>query len=181
MILSAIPRRKVVILDQGIARYGKKYRSVCQNFERDIIVALTAHLDRIKEYKKIYFIQHDLRQQFRELENGFNTFCSTYNLQSEIIPGLGEHHPEKHGLYITVDDKDLFHIIKSCRQKQYVPGLDIGVISYNDTPFKEIIGDGVSTISTDFQRMGQSAIKMIFDNRTLHIENPSTLILRNSF
>ncbi|MBS0000889.1 MAG: LacI family DNA-binding transcriptional regulator, partial [Cyclobacteriaceae bacterium] len=156
-------------------------RSVCQNFEKDIIATLSGHIDRIKKYKKIYFIQQDRRQQFRELENGFSTFCSAYNLKSATIPGLEEHRIEKHGLYLTVEDKDLFNIIKSCKQKQYVLGQNIGVISYNDTPFKEIIGDGVSTISTDFQQMGQSAIEMIFNNRTLHIENPSKLILRNSF
>ena len=181
MILSGIPRRKVVILDQGIARYGKKYRSVCQTFEKDIFDSLSVHIERIKKYKKIYFIHQDRRQQFKELENGFRTLCSTYKLKSAVLPGLEEHRIEIHGLYVTVDDKDLFNIIKSCRQQQYVPGQDIGVISYNDTPFKEIIGDGVSTISTDFQLMGQTAIEMILNNRTLHLENPSKLILRNSF
>jgi DNA-binding LacI/PurR family transcriptional regulator len=84
-------------------------------------------------------------------------------------------------LYILVDDKDLVRMIKLCKSKQLVPGKDVGIISYNDSPFKEIIEGGITTISTDFNQMGQSVIEMIFDNKTRHLENPSKLIHRNSF
>jgi DNA-binding LacI/PurR family transcriptional regulator len=61
-----------------------------------------------------------------------------------------------------------------------IPGQDIGIVSYNESPFKEIIADGITTITTDFNQMGQSIIEMIFNNSTKHIENPSKLIIRNS-
>jgi DNA-binding transcriptional regulator YhcF (GntR family) len=180
-ILAEIPKKKLFIIDQGIARYGKKYRSVCQNFELDISRALEQEKERIDKYKKIYFVHEDQRQQFRELEKGFVDFCSQNQIQYELLANLKDHEIQSGEMYILVDDKELVRLIKKTKWQQLIPGRDIGVISYNDSPFKEIIADGITTITTDFGQMGQSVIEMIFENKTRHLENPSKLILRNSF
>lgn len=180
-ILSEIPKKKLFIIDQGIARYGKKYRSVCQNFEQDISQALGQHEERTDKYKKIYFVHEDQRQQFKELEKGFVDFCSQNQIKYKLLANLKDQKIQSGEMYILVDDKDLVRLMKKIKVQQLIPGRDIGIISYNDSPFKEIIGDGITTITTDFGQMGRSAIEMIFDNKTRHLENPSKLILRNSF
>ncbi|MEN9703541.1 MAG: hypothetical protein RLZZ209_969, partial [Bacteroidota bacterium] len=43
------------------------------------------------------------------------------------------------------------------------PGKDIGIISYDDTPLKEIIAEGISVISNDFSKMGERAAQMIIN------------------
>lgn len=180
-VLSEIPKKKLFIIDQGIACYGKKYRSVCQNFELDIINALNEGLEKVQGYDKVYFVHEDQRQQFKELEKGFLKFSQDSAIKYELLPSLKNHEINAGELYILVDDKDLVEMIKACKAKQLDPGKDVGIISYNDSPFKEIIADGVTTISTDFSQMGKSVIEMIFENKTRHLENPSKLILRNSF
>lgn len=45
---------------------------------------------------------------------------------------------------------------------------------------KEIVADGITTISTDFNLMGKSLAEMILNNQQVKIENPSRLILRKS-
>lgn len=180
-ILGDLPKKKVFIIDQGIAQYGQKYRSVCQNFEKDIIGALNQGLEKVKTYQKIYFVHEDQRQQFRELEKGFLQFCDKHGLTNLLLPSLKNHEIQAGELYILVDDKELVRMMKKCREKQFMPGKDVGIISYNDSPFKEIIADGITTISTDFSLMGRSVIEMIFDNKTRHLENPSKMIFRNSF
>ncbi len=180
-ILSEIPKKKLFIIDQGIARYGRKYRSVCQNFEMDIIHAMDQGIEKVQTFDKIYFVHEDQRQQFRELEKGFLRFCDLHKLPRQLLPSLKNHEIQAGELYILVDDKDLVRIIKMCKAKQLMPGKDLGIISYNDAPFKEIIADGITTISTDFTFMGKSIVQMVFDNKTLHLENPSKMIFRNSF
>jgi DNA-binding transcriptional regulator YhcF (GntR family) len=180
-VLSEIPKKKLFIIDQGIARYGKKYRSVCQNFESDVYKALEeASLD-IAKYAKLFFVHRDQRQQFRELERGFIRFCRENQFDYQLLSDLKDHKLQPGEFYLLVDDKDLVRAIKHCRSERLKVGKEIGIISYNDSPFKEVIGEGISTISTDFTHMGKSVMAMIFSNETRHLENPTKLIHRHSF
>lgn len=40
-------------------------------------------------------------------------------------------------------------------------GSDIGIIAYNDAPFKEILAGGITVLSTDFAKMGETTARMI--------------------
>ena len=57
-------------------------------------------------------------------------------------------------------------------------GTDIGVISYNDTPLKDLLG--ITVISTDFQKMGILAAKMLLDKKPRAIKNDFNFINRFS-
>ena len=57
---------------------------------------------------------------------------------------------------------------------------DIGIISYNDTLLKEIVEGGITTISTNFNLMGERLAEMILNNEFAQVENPNSLILRKS-
>jgi DNA-binding LacI/PurR family transcriptional regulator len=59
-------------------------------------------------------------------------------------------------------------------------GKDIGIISYNETPWKEFILNGITTISTDFHKMGELTAQMILNNQNNHIEVPFKVTLRKS-
>ena len=57
---------------------------------------------------------------------------------------------------------------------------DIGLISYNDTILKEVLEGGITTISTDFKKMGKALAKIIFEKKIVTIENRNDLVIRNS-
>jgi len=59
-------------------------------------------------------------------------------------------------------------------------GKDIGIISYNETPWKRFILEGITTISTDFKKMGEMAAHMVLNNENKKLEMPFTLTLRSS-
>lgn len=59
-------------------------------------------------------------------------------------------------------------------------GKYVGVISYNETPLKKIILNGITTISTDFQMMGEKAAQLIPEESTEHVEIPFYLTQRSS-
>jgi DNA-binding LacI/PurR family transcriptional regulator len=59
-------------------------------------------------------------------------------------------------------------------------GKDIGIISYNDTPGKEILRDGITVISTDFENLGAKAAEMILEKKAIQQDNPFYVISRNS-
>jgi DNA-binding LacI/PurR family transcriptional regulator len=60
------------------------------------------------------------------------------------------------------------------------PGKHVGVISYNETPLKKIILNGITTISTDFAMMGEKAAELILSKSSEHIEADFHLTIRNS-
>jgi len=60
------------------------------------------------------------------------------------------------------------------------PGKDIGIISLNDTMLKEILLGGITTISTDFKKMGSGLAEMIRNRKRVQVRNPSSLIIRSS-
>jgi DNA-binding LacI/PurR family transcriptional regulator len=61
-------------------------------------------------------------------------------------------------------------------KKGYQLGKDFGVISYNDTPMKEIVEGGVTVISTDFNKMGELAAKFVINKQKLQEILPTSLI-----
>jgi len=82
--------------------------------------------------------------------------------------------------YITVMEDDLVNLIERLMQLNLKAGEDIGIISYNETPIKKIILNGITTISTNFAEMGKMAARLILENRREHLEVPFKLTLRNS-
>jgi DNA-binding LacI/PurR family transcriptional regulator len=59
-------------------------------------------------------------------------------------------------------------------------GKHVGVISYNETPLKKLILNGITTISTDFQMMGEKAADLVLNRSNVHVEIPFYLRLRAS-
>jgi DNA-binding LacI/PurR family transcriptional regulator len=65
-------------------------------------------------------------------------------------------------------------------QKKLVIGKDVGIISYNETPLKKFILNGITTISTDFEMMGRLAAELIRSKSKDRVEVPFYLKLRPS-
>ena len=62
---------------------------------------------------------------------------------------------KKGDLSITIKEFDLVNLVKQIRDDEFVMGKDICIISYNDTPLKELLG--ITVITTDFNVMGETA------------------------
>ena len=82
--------------------------------------------------------------------------------------------------YIVIEESDLCNLIKKTRSNNLQIGKDIGIISYNDSPLKEILLDGITVITTDHNKMGETAARLILENSKEKIKNPFVLIRRGS-
>ncbi len=57
----------------------------------------------------------------------------------------------------------------------------MGVVSYNDTPMKEAVGDGISVVFVDFAELGRKAARPALDMRTgVRVVEPTRFISRGS-
>jgi DNA-binding LacI/PurR family transcriptional regulator len=116
-----------------------------------------------------------------EIISGFKKFCFQNHFRYRVIDNIGENEELKNKqVYIVIEEIDLANIIKCCRNKGKKIGKDIGIVSYNDTPLKEILLDGISVISTDHHKMGETAAKFILEQKTEKLRNPFRFIPRNS-
>ena len=85
---------------------------------------------------------------------------------------------KKGDLFITIEESDLVNLVKQVREDEFKLGSEIGIISYNDTPLKELLG--ITVISTDFKVMGETTAKMILNKETGKVKVPFNFIDRES-
>ncbi|MBD0286451.1 MAG: LacI family DNA-binding transcriptional regulator [Flavisolibacter sp.] len=77
-------------------------------------------------------------------------------------------------------EDDLVSLIEKIITTDYVIGKDIGIISYNETLIKKVLLNGITTISTDFQMMGEKTAELILNPSIEQVEVKFHLNLRNS-
>lgn len=180
-ILKKIPGEQLIILDKDLPYTYSKYAGVYQDFKNDIYSALEMAKPLLNKYKKITLVFPKIIPYPKEILTGFKTYCLNAKFPFEIIPEIDLNTPiNSEGAYIVIEENDLVNLIKSCQNLGYSIGTDIGIISYNETPLKEILLNGITVISTDHQKMGETAARLILENRKEKIKNPFVFIQRNS-
>ncbi len=179
-IINQLPKHKLLILDKLVDGIEGQYAAVYQNFEKNIYDALWELQDRIKQYERVNLIFPFDTYQPRDIIWGFQRFCVDLDMPYEVISDIETYDLKRRGVYITLMEEDLVHLIKKTKQLDYQPIRDVGIISYNENPIKEILLNGITVISTDFEEMGRVAARQILEGRKDHIENPFRVIVRNS-
>jgi DNA-binding transcriptional regulator YhcF (GntR family) len=179
-LLSEIPKERLVILDKLLPDFNCDYAAVYENFSEDIYTALEQALPQLSNYHTIKIIFPRNSYFPREILNGFYKFCQQYAFTHQVINALGDETISKGEVFITLMEDDLVTLIERLLQLQFKVGKDVGVISYNETPLKKIILDGITTISTDFIMLGEQTARLILEEKIEKIHVPFRLTLRNS-
>ena len=165
-----VPEEKLVILDREVKSLSKSAIKVYQDFTNDIYTALDSGMEQLKKYKKIILVYPSkaIYPYPRGIVKGFKRFCVKNELEYEILDEIYDSMElQIKDLYIIIQEQDLVNLVKQARDRHFKLGEDIGIISYNDTPLKELLG--ITVISTDFKKMGTTAAKMIL-NKEAHTE-----------
>ncbi|MGH2649496.1 MAG: GntR family transcriptional regulator [Ginsengibacter sp.] len=180
-IIKKIPSEKLVILDKDLSSVYEEYTAVYQDFKNDIVEALEPGLKVLSKYNKMILVHPTIIPYPLEIATGFRNFCMQNNYCNRIIHEINPDTPINNGeVYIVIEERDLVQLIKNCNSKKLKIGKEVGIISYNETPLKEILIGGISVISTDHAKMGETAARLILENRHEKIKNPFKLILRKS-
>ena len=83
-------------------------------------------------------------------------------------------------VYISLMEDDLVKLVQKITEAKLEVGKQVGIISYDETPLKKIILNGITTISTDFYAMGKKAAELILNRSTKRIAAPFYLTPRDS-
>jgi len=180
-LIRKIPTERLVLLDKYLEQIQGDFMAVYQDFQNDVYEALSQGIDLLKKYRKLIFIlPEEKEKKALNIQAGFRKFCGLTKFEYDIIENEDFREVRKGEAYISMEESDLVSIIKFSREKQLKIGRDIGVLSFNDTPLKEVLEDGISVISTNFARMGSLAAELILQKKRLKVRNEFSFIRRKS-
>lgn len=177
-LIKTLPNQDVYILDQTNSDL-KDYPSIHQNFVKDIYEAMLKGKYLIDKYQKLILLFPGFREPVG-MKIGFEKFCADFDIKNEVINGFEDREIQKGAVYIIPNDRDLVRVIEKAKLQRLNLGIDFGIISYNETPLKKVVENGITTISTDFIEMGKILAQMILSGKKEQIENKSELIIRKS-
>ncbi|MNK00521.1 DNA-binding transcriptional repressor MngR [compost metagenome] len=181
-VLNRIPAQKRVIIDYQENQLEGDYTCIYQDYKTDIQESLTELLPQLEKYARLVLVAPLEAFHAKEVIDGFEIFSKQNSKKHTIVNAIDETFPQKGDAYITFSryDQDDVTLIKIARKKGWKLGKDIGLISYNDTAVKEVLEDGITVISTDFNKMGEEAAKAILRKEVVKMRDPAKVILRNS-
>ena len=179
-IINLIPPDKLLILDKLIPGIHGQYAAVYENFEKDIYEALEQLREDLSRYHTIKIIFPEYTYHPEEILKGYLKFCHQYAFTSKIVHDVSKEPIKEGEAFINLMEDDLVILIEKILATKMKVGKHVGVISYNETPLKKIILNGITTISTDFEFMGKKAAELILNNSTEHFEVPFHVTERSS-
>lgn len=177
--VSTLDPSRVLILDWGQCQ-GTPYSYVLQDFDRSMYNSLAQGSDLIGKYQKLVLYLSDDSFHPRTCIPHFEHYCSTAGMEGLVVSSLNLHQIDKGTAYLVVSHKALVQMVKFFRQKGLTPGVDVGLVAFNDTPAMEVIGNGLTSISTDFSEMGKRVAHFVLTREKIQEYIPTHLIVRSS-
>lgn len=179
-VLNTIPKEKLILLDRVVPGVTGSFSAVYEQFETDIYQALEKALPQLERYHtiKILFPEHSYFPE--EIKTGFISFCRQYAFNYAIVPSLEQLHLQAGEVYINLTEDDLVGLVEKIIESKLKVGSDVGIISYNETPLKRIILNGITTISSNFELMGRETARIVQQQKTEQVPVPFALTLRAS-
>ena len=177
-VIKTLPKNDVYILDQTNSELSD-YPSVHQNFVKDMYSLLLEGKSKLDLYQQLVLIFPGQKEPLGMVE-GFLKFCLDYGFTHEVISTFDAHFMQKGTVFVIPNDRQLVEVIDYAKAQHFQLGIDYGIISYNETPLKKVVENGITTISTDFKKMGKSLAEMVLSNQKFQLENDCKMIIRKS-
>lgn len=182
--LKRVPNRKLIMADNWLSEIPGNYGAVYQDWENDIIHGLEEGLETLRNYSHLSVITLPSSLYAPPIRKGVERFCRDNGIlvtfSDTVIPGnvrKGEAYLLLSGQY----DLGLIELSRLAKSKGLKVGKDIAIISYNESPLSEILLGGLTTVSTDFVKMGRTIGNMIMEKNLSKQHCDFRMTRRDSF
>lgn len=178
--LKRIPPEKLVIVDRNLD-IGDQYNYVTQEFQDSTKRLMLELLPRIQSFNKVVLFFRSDRDYPEGVLEAFYQLVGENNLNAEVQNQYQPGSVQAGSLYIFISDSDMWNILLDCRNQSLGIGTDIGLLSFNDHIMKDLIFDGITTISTSFTDMArETAVRITDMGNPKAVTIPTRLVRRNS-
>jgi DNA-binding transcriptional regulator YhcF (GntR family) len=178
-IVGQIDPEKLLIIDWNI-HTSNNQSFICQDFGEGLYDSLVSVRDRISRYKRFIYLYPEFTYHPHISIEFFQKFCADYKINGEMLYDTDALNPQPGDLYFLVSDRTLASLLDLAQERNLQIGESLGVISYNDTPMKKYVKDGITVISTDFTVMGEKAAQFVISNERTCEYIPTQIIKRAS-
>lgn len=177
--LNKISPARLLLLDFG--KFEKeRYSYVCQDFDESFYDALQRLDDRFSSYRKFVFLFPSSLKHPQSSKDYFFRFCQDYNLSGSVEEDIENLKVEKDTAYLAIKQQDVVKVVKQGRLAGLKCGKDFGLLAYNDIPSYEVIDEGITALTIDWQQMGNEVARFVLDNAVVQKYLPTEVRLRNS-
>ena len=177
ILMNKIARDKLLIIDWNIRMEEASF--IGQDFNKALYNNFSDHAVHLQKYKKWVYVYPHFTYHPASSLTSFSDFCNKHNIDHEIKTDL-KFAPQQGELYLLVSDRTLALLLNQIQDKNLQIGEDVGILSYNETPLKKYVRNGISVISTDFKEMGKQIALWTKSNRPISLTIPTTITLRDS-
>jgi len=178
-ITSLIPVKKLLIIDWKVNSTDDQ-SAVFQDFGQPVYDCLEENIGLIRKYEKFIYLYPEFTYHPPVSIEYFQKFAGDYSINYSVLKELKKLDIRKGELYLLVSDRTLAKVLDQCEQKGLEPGKDVGIISYNETPMKKYVKNGITVLSTDFELMGKKAAEFVATGEKMNFCVPTRLKIRNS-
>lgn len=177
--LNKISPARLLLLDFG--KFEKeRYSYVCQDFDESFYGALQRLDDRFSSYRKFVFLFPSSLKHPQSSKDYFFRFCQDYNLSGSVEEDIENLKVEKDTAYLAIKQQDVVKVVKQGRLAGLKCGRDFGLLAYNDIPSYEVIDEGITALTIDWEQMGNEVARFVLDNAVVQKYLPTEVRLRNS-
>lgn len=177
--LNKISPARLLLLDFG--KFEKeRYSYVCQDFDESFYGALQRLDDRFSSYRKFVFLFPSSLKHPQSSKDYFFRFCQDYNLSGSVEEDIENLKVEKDTAYLAIKQQDVVKVVKQGKLAGLKCGKDFGLLAYNDIPSYEVIDEGITALTIDWEQMGNEVARFVLDNAVVQKYLPTEVRLRNS-
>ena len=178
-LLNRIPAAELMLLDKDVPDFRGKCPRVFQDFDRDIFRALEGLRPELAKYERLVLVTPGHGSSYpADIAWGFRSFCINYGKPYAICDDLQAEPVTVGTAYVAMDTAKLAELLKAIQATPLVLGQEVGILSFNETPLKELLD--ITVISTDFAGMGRQAAQQLLDKTVVTLKNPFFTIRRGS-
>jgi len=178
-ITNQIPSNKLLVIDWKV-NVQEGTSTIHQDFGQGLYDSLEDGLDLIRKYDEFVYLYPSFTYHPKISIKYFEKFCTDNKIRHKTLYDIKKFDLQKGELYLLVSDRTLAKFLDQCHQKNLVLGQDVGVISYNETPMKKYVKDGITVISTDFELMGKKIAEFVTTGEKVNLVIPTKLTVRKS-
>ena len=176
-LLEMIPPNKFLMVDRYEPIDGE-FNHITQEFETASYRAFMELAPVIRQFDEMIFYHSPESLDPKEIVKSFSKFLKDAKIKGRVVKEYLAGSLQKGKVYFTLDNFALWEILKECKARRLKPGKDIGILSHNDEPVKELIG--ITTYSASFSLMGKKAGQYVMTREKIQETIPTVLVRRNT-
>ena len=177
--LNKINPARLIIIDFGTFQKNNYFYN-CQDFDESFYHALLTLKERMHKYRQIVFLFSKGLKHPQSSKDYFIRFCKEQGFLYEIQEDIENLVVRKETAYIAIKQQDVVKAVKQGRLEGLKCGKDFGLLAYNDIPSYEVIDEGITSLSIDWEMMGNEAANFVLNDTPIQKYLPTEVRLRKS-